>query len=112
MESAGRDGELWIGIAPFAQHKGKVYPMEKMREVARMLTGHYPEARIFIFGGGEEERRLAEEAARETPEGRCLSVVGRFSLREEIDLIANLDLMVSMDSSAMHMASLVGIPVV
>lgn len=112
LESAGRDGELWIGIAPFAQHKGKVYPMEKMREVARMLTGHYPEARIFIFGGGEEERRLAEEAARETPEGRCLSVVGRFSLREEIDLIANLDLMVSMDSSAMHMASLVGIPVV
>lgn len=105
-------GERWIGLAPFAQHKGKVYPMEKMRAVAKMLMQRYPALRIFIFGGGDEESRLAEEAARETDSGRCMSVVGRFSLREEMDLIANLDLMVSMDSSAMHMASLVGVPVV
>lgn len=104
--------EHWIGFAPFAQHKGKVYPMEKMREVALMLIERYPSVRIFIFGGGDEERQLADTAAQESESGRCISVVGRFSLREEIDLIANLDLMVSMDSSAMHMSSLVGTPVV
>lgn len=106
------DGDLWVGIAPFAQHKGKVYPLEKMREVASMLTGRWPNVRIFIFGGGDEERQLAQAAAEGDASGRCVSVVGRFSLREEMDLMANLDLMVSMDSSAMHMASLVGVPVV
>lgn len=105
-------GEHWVGIAPFAQHKGKVYPMEKMRIVARMLIDRDPSVTIFLFGGGNEEKQLADEAAGEAPAGRCVSVVGRFSLREEIDLIANLDLMVSMDSSAMHMSSLVGVPVV
>ena len=104
--------ERWIGIAPFAQHKGKVYPMEKMRCVAKMLLERDPSVTIFLFGGGKEEKQLAEEAASEAPAGRCLSIVGRFTLREELDLIANLDLMVSMDSSAMHMASLVGVPVV
>ncbi len=110
-------GERWIGLAPFAQHRGKVYPLDRMREVARMLSALRSEdfsVRLFIFGGGREERRLAEEMAREVDATgeRCVSVVGRFSLREELDLIANLDLMVSMDSSAMHMASLVGVPVV
>ncbi len=110
-------GERWIGVAPFAQHKGKIYPLEKVRRVAEMLLAHplkEGSVRLFLFGGGKEERRLAEEMAREVDATgeRCVSVVGRFSLREEIDLIANLDLMVSMDSSAMHMASLVGVPVV
>lgn len=109
---AKEDGCRWVGIAPFAQHKGKVYPLEKMREVASMLTGRWPNVRIFIFGGGDEERQLAQAAAEGDASGRCISVVGRFSLREEMDLMANLDLMVSMDSSAMHMASLVGVPVV
>ena len=104
--------ELWVGMAPFAQHKGKVYPLEKMSCVAAMILERYPTARIFIFGGGSEERQLAEEAARKAATERCVSVVGRFTLREELDLIANLALMVSMDSSAMHMASLMGIPVV
>ncbi|WP_294600252.1 glycosyltransferase family 9 protein [uncultured Rikenella sp.] len=105
-------GGVWIGIAPFAQHQGKVYPLEKMQEVMRMAGERWRQARMFIFGGGEEERRLAERAVAEEPSGRAVSVVGRFSLREEMDLMANLDLMVSMDSSAMHMASLVGVPVV
>lgn len=105
-------GEYWVGLAPFAQHKGKVYPMEKMRGVALMLIDRYPTVRVFIFGGGEEECQLARAATEKDTSGRFVSVIGRFGLREEIDLIANLDLMVSMDSSAMHMASLVGTPVV
>lgn len=111
-ENGGRD--RWIGLAPFAQHRGKIYPLEKMREVVLRLLEGDPTVRIFVFGGGGEERRSAEQMAREVdPTGkRCLSVIGRFTLREEIDLMANLDGMISMDSSAMHMASLVGVPVV
>ena len=27
------EGERWIGIAPFAKHKGKIYPPELMKKV-------------------------------------------------------------------------------
>lgn len=100
----------WIGIAPFAQHKGKIYPLDKIKEVITGVTARYPECEIFIFGGGASEKAIAEAIAAEY--ARCRSTIGRFSLREEMDLIANLDLMVSMDSSAMHMASLVGVRVI
>jgi len=40
------------------------------------------------------------------------SVVGKYNLSQELDIIAHLDQMVSMDSSGMHMASLMGIPCV
>lgn len=104
-------GGLWVGIAPFAQHKGKVYPLEKMGRIATLIVKRWPDARIFIFGGGPVEQEMADDIASRHPD-HCTSVVGKFSLREEMDLMANLDLMVSMDSSAMHMASLVGLPVV
>lgn len=100
----------WIGIAPFAQHRGKVYPLEKMREVVGMLLTNNPDVEIFIFGGGALEQALADEFADLYP--RCRSVIGMFTLRQEIDLISNLDLLISMDSSSMHMASLVGIRVI
>lgn len=44
--------------------------------------------------------------------GSVVSVIGRIKLAREMELISHLDLMLSMDSSAMHMASLVGVPVV
>ena len=104
-----RPQEKWIGIAPFAQHLGKIYPPEKMTEVVRLLNGT-PGNRIFIFGGGASEREYAENVEREVP--GTMSVIGKLSLDSELDLISNLDVMVSMDSSSMHMASLYGVPVV
>ncbi|MEG2480068.1 MAG: glycosyltransferase family 9 protein, partial [Mucinivorans sp.] len=40
------------------------------------------------------------------------SIIGKLTLRQELDLIGNLDVMLSMDSSAMHMSSLMGTPAV
>ena len=99
----------WLGIAPFAQHQGKVYPLEKMKEVLAELSRR-ENLRFFIFGGGPVEKAAAEELEAAYP--RTISVIGKIPLTEELDLIANLDGMVSMDSSAMHMASLMGIPAV
>ena len=108
-EIAGEKVGIWIGIAPFAQHKGKIYPLEKMEAVVASLS-RMPGVSLFIFGGGEGERMVAEEW--QARYGNVMSVVGKIKLEEELDLIANLDCMVSMDSAAMHMASLMGTPVV
>jgi ADP-heptose:LPS heptosyltransferase len=100
--------QKYIGISPFAQHAQKVYPLEKMEYVLQKLSelGH----RIFVFGGGAQERSIAE-----TWEHKYInvhSVIQKINLTTELDLISHLDVMVSMDSSGMHLASLKGIPVI
>ncbi|WP_134090679.1 glycosyltransferase family 9 protein [Olivibacter sp. XZL3] len=100
--SAGR-----IGIAPFAQHIYKVYPLGKMEEVIATLSVNY---QIFIFGGGEKERELALQW--EKKYSQVINAIGAVDLTQELDLIANLDIMLTMDSSGMHMASIVGTRVV
>lgn len=105
----GGRGGIWLGVAPFAQHAGKIYPLEMMEQVVRGLS-ELASVKIFIFGGGASEKAFAEQLELKSP--NVVSVIGRVSLNEELDIISNLDLMLTMDSSAMHMASLVGTPVV
>lgn len=109
--AAKPDGELWIGIAPFAAHRSKTYPPEKMREVIRLLTERYSRLRIFLFGRGEQEEATFSRWTAETD--RCV-YVGRHleNMRQELVLISRLNLMVSMDSANMHLASITGVPVV
>ncbi len=106
----GEKQEPWIGLSPFAQHLGKRYPLYRVEAVIEQLRLLHPRAVVLLFGGGAEEKRVAEELVARHP--NCRSLVGKLSLREELDVMAHLELMVSMDSSAMHMASLVGVPVV
>jgi len=101
---------IWIGIAPFAKHQGKILPLNIIKELIALTLQNIPDSRIFIFGGGSQEKEIAENLQNEF--GNLESTIGKTSLTGEMDLIANLDAMVSMDSSAMHMSSLVGTPVV
>ncbi|MDB5197774.1 MAG: hypothetical protein JWP88_2145 [Flaviaesturariibacter sp.] len=99
---------LQIGIAPFAKHVEKSYPLEQMKEVVRMLNaeGAY---QILLFGGKEEAGVLAEWEAEFT---QVESQAGKVSFADELGLIQQLDVMVSMDSANMHLASLFNVPVV
>ena len=103
-----RGSQKWIGISPFAQHLQKVYPLAKMEKVLLTLAGLGYQ--LLIFGGGKEEESIASKWANQHVNIR--SVIGKVNLEQELSLISNLDLMVSMDSSGMHLASLKGIPVV
>ena len=108
-ESLKPRGEKWIGIAPFAAHKGKIYPLEKMERVIELLLEREPNCRIFLFGGGAEERELLTQW--ESRHDRCTcALLG--SLYNELVLMSHLDTMVSMDSANMHLASLTGTRVV
>lgn len=99
---------IWIGVSPFAMHQGKAYPIELMKRAVEIMSGQV--ARIFVFGGGAEEKRVAKEF--EALAQNVHSVVGVMPLADEMSLMANLDVMVAMDSSAMHMSSIVNTQVV
>ncbi|WP_293889602.1 MULTISPECIES: glycosyltransferase family 9 protein [unclassified Sphingobacterium] len=94
-----------IGIAPFAQHRYKILSLVKMGQIIDHLTHHGYD--VLLFGGGQEEFQVAQNWTESFP--NTYNTIGKFTLREELDLISNLDLMVSMDSSGLHMASLMGV---
>jgi ADP-heptose:LPS heptosyltransferase len=102
-------GERWIGIAPFAKHKGKIYSTVKSDALIKLFVGQ--SNRLFIFGGGNYEREFADCMEERYPNS-VTAVIDRFSIGEEMDIMSNLDCMISMDSSAMHICSLLGVPVV
>ena len=99
--------ETWIGIAPFAKHPAKVYPMDKMEEVINALS---TKATVFLFGGGEEEKSQIEALCAKYPHVQAAH--SPHGLAGELALMGQLDVMLSMDSANMHLASLVGTRVV
>lgn len=92
-----------VGFAPFAQHKGKMLPLEKSFEICKILAKTH---RIYLFGGGSEEKAILENWQTEIPNTE--NIAGKLSLDQELNLISTLQLMISMDSANMHLASLVG----
>lgn len=100
--------EFAIGVAPFAAHKGKIYPLDKMEQVVEQLS---KEVHVYLFGAGPQEKALMEQWAQKYP--NVESVVGRLAdMGEELRLMSRLRLVLSMDSGNMHLASLAGVPVV
>lgn len=103
--------QQWIGIAPFAAHKGKIYPKQNMEKVIVQLIQRHPSCRIFLFGGGGDEKVVIDGWAEKYK--NCVNasaVVG--GLKNELILMSHLDVMISMDSANMHLASLTATPVV
>lgn len=95
----------WVGIAPFAKHPGKIYPVDEMEQVVAKLSQR-EDITIYLFGGRGYEEAVLGQWAFGYP--RVVSVVGKYSLDKELALISRLDLLLCMDSANMHFASLVG----
>ena len=93
-----------IGIAPFARHQGKMYPIDKLKEVATELSKKYP---IQVYGNKSELEGLNDWKKI----GNIEFCKGN-GLKDELKQMSELQLMISMDSANMHLASLVGVPVV
>ena len=100
----GEKTKSWIGVAPFAAHKSKMYPLQLMEEVIKELSKDHT---VLLFGGKAEVDYLSS-----LQNENVISIAGKLSLDEELDVILNLDLMLSMDSGNAHMAAMMGIKVV
>lgn len=98
----------WIGIAPFAAHKSKIWPLENypklMEEILKKTNVNF-----FLFGGGDKEVAHFETLRKQFPKN-CEVIAGQLKLRQEVSLMKHLDLMLCVDSSNMHLAALAGVP--
>ncbi len=98
----GLKTDTWIGIAPFAAFKGKVYPLQLMEEVIKEMASKG--FKIFLFGGGKHEVKILNTI--EKTYKNVINLAGRLSFKEELEVISKLDLMVSMDSGNAHLAAM------
>jgi ADP-heptose:LPS heptosyltransferase len=99
----------WIGIAPFAQYESKVYPLDLMQKVIDNLAenGNY---KLFLFGGGKEETEKLNTLAKQRE--NIIVAAGKLKFNQELQLISNLDVMLSMDSGNAHIAAILGVKVI
>jgi ADP-heptose:LPS heptosyltransferase len=106
----GDKSTTWIGIAPFAQHRSKVYPKDLMQEVISSLAAR-PGTKLFLFGGGRDEERMLKKFAEGKP-NVLVTAGNKLTMKQELQIISNLDLMLSMDSGNGHLAAMYGVPVI
>lgn len=105
----GNKNGNWIGIAPFAQYESKVYPIDLMQEVIDELAKNSLN-KIFLFGGGKEEIKKLNQL--KNNHENVLVLAGKTKLKEELAIISNLNVMLSMDSGNAHIAAMLGVKVI
>jgi len=106
LEKAGLQPK--IGIAPFAFHRGKRIPLEKIENLIEKIHTDIGAA-MYLFGGGAEEMEKINQLTEKYP--YVTNAVAHLNLYDELQLIGELDVMISMDSANMHLASMQGVPV-
>ena len=105
----GESYQKLIGIAPFAQYDSKVYPLDLMQEVIAKLAENKDQT-ILLFGGGKKEIEILNSLSE--PFKNVINVAGKIKFQQELKLISNLDVMLSMDSGNAHIAAMLGVKVV
>lgn len=99
----------WIGIAPFAAHLTKRWPLQRFEE----MIGNFESETDFVFllfGGGKKEKEQLDSIC--SRHSNAINLTGIFSLDDELKVLSRLDVMVCVDSANMHLAALSGVPVV
>ncbi len=109
LRFVGDTNKILIGIAPFAQYQSKVYPIELMQQVIHELAEN-KKYKIVLFGGGKKELEILESLS--SQKENVINMAGKIKFQQELNLISNLDVMLSMDSGNGHIAAMLGVKVI
>ncbi len=101
------DSGKLVGIAPFAKHAGKMYPLDLMQKIVSYVQEKHI---VFLFGFGKFEMDTINRWSKVFKNVNSCDFLNGFE--NEISLISNLDLMISMDSANGHIASIYNVPVI
>jgi len=101
--------QINIGLAPFTAHKSKEWGLENFHQLVQQLNEEH-NIQFYLFGGGAHEVDQLNQFA--SSYKNVYNLAGKYNLREEMQIISRLNLMLCMDSGNMHIATLTGIPVI
>ena len=97
-------GQRWIAVSPFSAHEGKIYPLKLMEQVVELLSQH-ENYWIFLMGGGKEEKIALRGLVKRHRHVTSMAEI-KHGFIDEYALFGKCDLMLTMDSANMHLASL------
>ena len=106
VEILSDKSEFLIGIAPFAQYESKVYPQDLLEEIIKDLSEN-ENYKVILFGGGKQEIDILNNISSKYE--NVINISGKINFTEELNLISNLNLMLSMDSGNAHLAAMYGV---
>jgi len=109
IDIIGEINQKLIGIAPFAQYDSKVYPLDLMQEVINQLASIKTQ-KILLFGGGKKEIEILNQLS--SGKENVVNMAGKIKFPQELQLISNLNVMLSMDSGNAHIAAMLGVKVI
>ena len=99
------EGQRWIAISPFSSHRQKAYPLDQMEQVIAELSKR-ENYWIFLMGGGKSEKIALRGIARKYKNVVSMAEI-KHGFADEFALLGKCDLMLTMESANMHLASLV-----
>ena len=105
---SNEQSKINIGFAPFAKHIPKMYPLDRFIDVIRHFDSE--KYALHFFGGGPVEMAFIKEW--EDAFTHAVPFNHQLGLKDELELMSTMQVMVTMDSANMHLGSLVNVPVV
>lgn len=103
-------GPLRVAICPGAEYgPAKRWPIGRYREVMERISRNHDLTWIVV--GTSKEESLGEELARDFP-GKAANLCGKTTLAELIGELKRCHLLLTNDTGTMHLADLLGVPVV
>lgn len=100
--------KMLVIVAPFAQHEPKVFPLNKMRHLLSKISSNQNIQLLLL--GGKADKTVLDEWLQQLP--NTINIAGMCSFTEELSLLSNADMVLSMDSANAHLASLFNVPVI
>ena len=107
VDSINIGSDKLVGIAPFAKHEAKMYPLDLMQKIVSYVQEKHT---VFLFGYGKIEMETIKRWSNVFKNVYSCDDLDGFE--NELALISNLDLMISMDSANGHIASIYNVPVI
>lgn len=111
IQSTKNKEEVKIGLAPHAQHRGKMISREQTIQLISLIRKKIPRSTIILYGAPGKETNQNLEIVQYFDSKQIFTTRAK-DLSEEVREIAQLTLMISMDSANQHIAAMVGTPVV
>jgi len=112
LDGVQKNGRKIIGLFPGGSFKGKTWESGNYGELAKLLGGR----EIYAIFGSFADKDLTDQVAfsikERSAEAEILNLTGKTTIRELAKTIMSCDLLISMDTSGLHMAIAAGVPAI
>ncbi len=104
-------GRIAITLCTGTKMQAKRWPIDRYIELMRKISQNVDDVSYILIGGGEDKEE-AEKIKNINSKLDIISTCGRLSITESAEVISRSNLFIGNDTGAMHLAGVMGVPIV